>query len=331
MYKYLLLLFILLFTGCQTQKELHVKQKISNTKPVVLFLLDTSNSFHKNDVKILKNVLINSFQKIDSSKINLGIITSTSKCNQAKLVINPFTSNKIELKKVLSPLNTQGYSNISALLLEAKKILNYVKQPIHIILISSYNKLCNHSPLSLTKTLMKYHQRLTIDTIDYKTGYSYFSILKKIAKIGQGHYFVVTNKTNLKNTLHTLIDNINKKLHLQKQNNTIKALYTVHFQYRSTKLLPEDQKKLQKVANYLQTHYYSVEIQGHTDSKGSEKYNQKISLKRAQEVAKKLIDLGVDKKTIKKVTGYGESRPIATNKTDEGRRKNRRVEIYLLK
>ncbi len=330
MYKYLFLLVLLFSIGCQSQKELHIKQQTSNTKPVVLFLIDNSNSFQKNEIQILKKVLIKSFKKIDTSKINLGVITNTKKCNQSELKIDPFKKNTIPFQQAFSSLSTQNYSNISALLNKAKTTLNYVKQPIHIILISSYNKLCNHSAITLTKKLTKYHQQITIYTIDYKTGYNYFSLLKQISLIGHGSYHIVTNQTNLNNTLNTLINNINKSLHV-KTKKTIKALYTVHFQYRSTKLLPEDQKKLQKVAHYLQTHYYLVEIQGHTDSKGSEKYNQKISLKRAREVAEKLIQLGVDKKTIKKVIGYGESKPIATNKTDEGRRKNRRVEIYLLK
>ena len=70
-----------------------------------------------------------------------------------------------------------------------------------------------------------------------------------------------------------------------------------------------------------------VEIGGHTDGSGSEKANLKLSEKRAQS-AKKYIE---DKFNIAgdrmKVKGYGESKPIADNNTNEGRAKNRRVEF----
>ena len=66
-------------------------------------------------------------------------------------------------------------------------------------------------------------------------------------------------------------------------------------------------------------------IEGHTDSTGAEAYNQQLSLRRAQAVADRLVnDYGIAKNRVK-AEGYGESRPVATNKTKEGRRENRRV------
>jgi OOP family OmpA-OmpF porin len=67
-------------------------------------------------------------------------------------------------------------------------------------------------------------------------------------------------------------------------------------------------------------------IEGHTDSIGSEEYNQGLSEKRAQAVDKYIEEHGIDtdRYTVK---GYGESKPVASNDTEEGRRKNRRVEL----
>ena len=69
-----------------------------------------------------------------------------------------------------------------------------------------------------------------------------------------------------------------------------------------------------------------VEVAGHTDSKGSDKYNMKLSKQRADAVRNFLITKGVsaDRLTAK---GYGESQPVADNATEEGRFKNRRVEL----
>ncbi len=73
-----------------------------------------------------------------------------------------------------------------------------------------------------------------------------------------------------------------------------------------------------------------VEIGGHTDASGSEKANQKISEKRALSVKKYLMDkFGISENRL--VTkGYGSTRPIADNKTEDGRSKNRRVEFKIL-
>ena len=74
----------------------------------------------------------------------------------------------------------------------------------------------------------------------------------------------------------------------------------------------------------------SIEISGHTDSTGSDNINKSISQARAEKVGKFLTDVGeIDSKRITSV-GYGESRPLATNKTAEGRAENRRVEIKII-
>jgi len=71
-----------------------------------------------------------------------------------------------------------------------------------------------------------------------------------------------------------------------------------------------------------------VQIQGHTDSSGDDKYNQQLSEKRAAAVKALLVARGVQEKQII-VTGFGESKPIADNATADGRAKNRRVELHI--
>lgn len=71
-------------------------------------------------------------------------------------------------------------------------------------------------------------------------------------------------------------------------------------------------------------------IEAHTDSVGSNAYNQKLSERRAASTVKALTDLGVDSTKIKAV-GFGETRPVASNETVEGRAENRRVEAVMIK
>jgi outer membrane protein OmpA-like peptidoglycan-associated protein len=73
-----------------------------------------------------------------------------------------------------------------------------------------------------------------------------------------------------------------------------------------------------------------VEVQGHTDEKGTAEYNRQLSQARAASVVDWLVAHGVDSNRLS-AKGYGADRPIAENASEEGRQKNRRVEFHILK
>ncbi|MEE3705084.1 OmpA family protein [Campylobacter sp. CX2-8023-23] len=99
-----------------------------------------------------------------------------------------------------------------------------------------------------------------------------------------------------------------------------------NFASDSATLTPEYIAKIDEVAKVLNANQeYKVILEGHTDSTGSQEYNQKLSERRANAVAAELIKMGVSKDRIQTI-GYGELSPIATNKTKEGRAQNRRVD-----
>jgi outer membrane protein OmpA-like peptidoglycan-associated protein len=91
-------------------------------------------------------------------------------------------------------------------------------------------------------------------------------------------------------------------------------------------IIPDDQKyKVEAFAAFLNSFdQYNATIEGHTSSVGSAKYNKDLSQRRAQGVVDMLISLGIDANRLEAV-GKGESEPIATNKTKEGRLQNRRT------
>lgn len=100
-----------------------------------------------------------------------------------------------------------------------------------------------------------------------------------------------------------------------------------YFDFDKATLKPEGKAKIdQEVAKMNQVELNLVIAVGHTDSIGSEAYNQKLSVRRAEAVKAYMVSKGVPADLIK-VSGMGESQPIATNKTRDGRAKNRRVEI----
>lgn len=107
------------------------------------------------------------------------------------------------------------------------------------------------------------------------------------------------------------------------------ALEGIQFEYKSYNLTADSELILDDVANKLIASDASVLIAGHTDSIGSKKYNINLSDKRANSVKKYLISQGVNADNLTS-EGFGEGQPIASNKTDEGRSENRRVEIRVV-
>ena len=104
----------------------------------------------------------------------------------------------------------------------------------------------------------------------------------------------------------------------------------VTFATGSANLSPEFRSTLDKVGSTL-TEYDKtyVDVLGHTDSVGSDAYNQTLSEQRASTVADYLAGRGVQRARLA-TKGYGESQPKASNTTEEGRSQNRRVEIRLV-
>lgn len=111
---------------------------------------------------------------------------------------------------------------------------------------------------------------------------------------------------------------------------TAVVLRGVNFDLDAVRLTPNAKAILDQVGDaLLSITSVDVEIGGHTDSQGSEAYNQKLSRERAQAVKDYLVDRGVDPIRMT-VEGYGESQPVAPNDTFEGRALNRRVELKVL-
>lgn len=110
-----------------------------------------------------------------------------------------------------------------------------------------------------------------------------------------------------------------------------KMTLKVNFDFDKFSIRKADEAELNKAVEFLKKYQGSkVKIEGHTDSIGSEKYNQKLSERRAKAVQNYLIHKGASKKTNISTVGYGESKPIASNKTAKGRAENRRAEIIIL-
>ena len=102
------------------------------------------------------------------------------------------------------------------------------------------------------------------------------------------------------------------------------------FDFNKAVIKPEGKAKLDDMVAKVKGINLEVIIAvGHTDSVGSDAYNQKLSIKRSEAVKAYLVSKGIDKSRVY-TEGKGEKQPVADNKTGEGRAKNRRVEIEVV-
>lgn len=106
------------------------------------------------------------------------------------------------------------------------------------------------------------------------------------------------------------------------------AVYGILFDFDKASIRPNSKPQLDEIAAFLKAHpELKVLIVGHTDAKGALEYNRDLSLQRAQAVVEALAaENGIDRGRLTAV-GIGMAAPVATNRTEEGRARNRRVEI----
>ncbi len=105
-------------------------------------------------------------------------------------------------------------------------------------------------------------------------------------------------------------------------------LKNIFFEYDSYMLKKESFPELQKLINFINNNKVFIEIQGHTDNTGTQSYNKQLSENRAKSVYNYLINNGIEKKYLT-YKGYGFDKPIASNKTNDGKAKNRRTSFLI--
>jgi len=107
------------------------------------------------------------------------------------------------------------------------------------------------------------------------------------------------------------------------------VLRSVHFDFDKSNIRKDAVPVLDEAVSILKEEgTIGVIVEGHTDSRGTDAYNMKLSQRRAESVKKYLVDHGVAASRLR-TEGFGESKPVASNNTDDGRAQNRRVELHV--
>ncbi|QEC66121.1 OmpA family protein [Panacibacter ginsenosidivorans] len=146
------------------------------------------------------------------------------------------------------------------------------------------------------------------------------------------HFFAISENLNLDSLSQTGYKEINKDIYLAPiEIGQVVRLNNVFFDFDKYNLRPESYTELDRVVKLLtENPAIEIELSAHTDSKGSDDYNITLSTNRAKSVTDYIISKGIAASRITS-QGYGETRPVATNETDEGRQLNRRVEFKIVK
>jgi len=159
------------------------------------------------------------------------------------------------------------------------------------------------SPFSITA-----HKGSTWYYLDNKGGYYYQTIVTEKAMAQE----VTADASSLN-------DELNKSGHV--------AVYGIHFATGQAVILPDSEAILQQIVKLLQNNPgLKLRVEGHTDNQGNAAANQTLSEKRAQAVVAWLSGHGVAAARLA-AKGFGASKPVADNANDDGRAKNRRVEL----
>ena len=108
-------------------------------------------------------------------------------------------------------------------------------------------------------------------------------------------------------------------------------ILTINFAFNKSTVTKSDADQLRKALEFINKYPGAkIKLEGHTDSIGSEKFNLKLSEKRAEATKQYLVKEGHIEDSRLSTVGYGKAKPIASNKTKSGRAQNRRVEIVIM-
>jgi len=146
------------------------------------------------------------------------------------------------------------------------------------------------------------------------------------------HFFAISENLNLDSLVKAGYKEIHKDLYLAPiEIGQVVRLNNVFFDFDKYDLRSESFIELDRVVNLLKENpAIEIEMSAHTDSRGSDEYNMVLSDNRAKSVREYIVSKGIAANRIVS-QGYGETRPVSTNETDDGRQLNRRVEFKILK
>ncbi len=324
---------MVLFSGCMPEIAV---PSFKSDKEVFMFLVDGSGSMTEKDnsgvVKMAgaRTAIRDIVSQIDTSKTNMGLIYFNQGCGRVKLGAKPDNNDPDRIIDGMNRIKPNYNTPLGNSMRISGDILRDVDKPINLIILSDGKDTCEGNPILEAKKLWeRFNGRLKIYVIGYSVDSQTRLQLEQVAKNGHGQYFDAKDQFALDKTMNSIVSGLSIR---SKNWSDSGDTYTfkINFDPNSDFVKQQYYQQVKNLANYLKKNNYHIEVQGHSDSKGSDEANQKLSQKRADAVSGKISSFGISSTRIKSV-GYGETTPIASNDTEDGRFQNRRVEAHINK
>jgi OOP family OmpA-OmpF porin len=216
----------------------------------------------------------------------------------------------------------------------ATEALNGQSGPVAVILVSDFWKVLNQqAAVQAAENLASQHQGnlclYVVQVGDYNAGW----LTENLAAVSGCSKVMSVGDLASAGAMGAFVKDALLKPAPEKpvQYEKISFSATALFDFDKSVLKPEGKAELRKLGEYIRgkgVQVVDIDVVGHTDSIGTEEYNQNLSEERAAAVKSFLTSEGVDGSIID-ASGQGESNPVADNSTDEGRAQNRRVEVHV--
>jgi outer membrane protein OmpA-like peptidoglycan-associated protein len=299
-----------------------------------------SSAREKTIKKEKEKPVVENKSKPDSSKININKIETDTYTKNLSDAQNAYNDEKyllvLELLKDF-PSDNEKYNEAVALMNKAIAKLSGNTNQNFVTVSGSIN--CNCSKIingyvvfeDMNTRMNVGKCRITSDgyyCIILPSGkiYSYYIDAKDFYPISRVVDFT-TSKQNLNHKDNIVLVSYEE----MKEKQLSVRINNIFFDFNKSELKPESYLELDRLFNFLKDNSdIKVEISGHTDNVGTDEYNMNLSQARANTVKDYLVEKGIESiRIISK--GYGESKPVSTNDTEEGRQLNRRVEFKIIK
>jgi OOP family OmpA-OmpF porin len=247
------------------------------------------------------------------------------------------------IQKLKSPL---GDSPLEAAIMAAGNDLRTVQGKIALVIFSDGEDMGNAPVKAAAGVKNQYGDKLCIYTVQVGNDENGGKVLSQVAQAGQCGISVKGDKLGSDAEMTAFVERIflaqkiagaphevMKEAAVQREASASKEVsmkLLVEFDTGKAVVKPKYHKEIKKVADFMKENPDTkVAIEGHTDSVGKEAANVKLSQRRAEAIVSYLVaKFGIDKSRLTAV-GYGPKKPVASNKTADGRAKNRRVEAKI--
>lgn len=317
------------------------KQKVDNA----LIILDASSSMYDKEncnQKIMeaKNVVLNMNDTLPPLKMKTGLHVFGP-----SLGVNMEDSNLIygmsdyvaaDLAAAVKSVDVSGLTPLAKPLLKSVADLKDSKGQIAVIVISDGLDTYNQSPVEAAEALKNaYGDRVCIYTVLVGDSPVGKKVMEDIAAAGKCGFATTAAAVSTSQGMADFVEQVFFEKEAAKKpvvsappaaEKTITMDLKVLFDFDKDIIRPRAEDKLDSFGTFMKQHPKTTAVlEGHTDNYGSEAYNEGLSLRRAESVKKYIVGkFAIDPARLT-TKGYGYSRPVATNKTSEGRQQNRRV------